>query len=291
MANRIKNSQLILVKDNIQGEWNIPLLENAAAMSNAEVAEEPDWEQFNTVIVCEYTKRAENIYHTPAPAGKTAVVVGNEMDGVSKDILKRADKVVKIPMSSKTLTSVNVGVASAICLYVLSKNIARNGVPSSNIKQNDTDVLISPPDDPAEAGSMLRSVAAFGWSKAYTYDEYKSWFSDDRNRILLSRAAARRDNNPIKIFEYEKIKAERYKGVVHCSSGRLGVPLTRFRLQDKGRYLLGIGDLPETLPRVLPVHTVYVDTVNKKIAPAFRHMGSIFLSYISEMVEMRRKAK
>ena len=171
MAIPIKITQLILVKNNIQGEWNIPLLENAAAMSGAEVAEEPDWEQFNTVIVCEYTKRAENIYHTPAPAGKTAVVVGNEMDGVSKDILKRADKVVKIPMSSKTLTSVNVAVASAICLYVLSKNIARNGVPSSNIKQNNTDVLICPPDDPAETGSMLRSVAAFGWSKAFINDE------------------------------------------------------------------------------------------------------------------------
>ncbi|WIG59277.1 MAG: hypothetical protein OJF49_002024 [Ktedonobacterales bacterium] len=45
-----------------------------------------------------------------------ALVVGNERDGVSDEILRRADMVVQIPMSG-SVESLNVGVATGISLY------------------------------------------------------------------------------------------------------------------------------------------------------------------------------
>lgn len=47
-----------------------------------------------------------------------ALVVGNETDGVSQEILERADLVVQIPMSDR-VESLNVGVAAGISLYEL----------------------------------------------------------------------------------------------------------------------------------------------------------------------------
>ncbi len=47
---------------------------------------------------------------------KTAIVIGNESNGVSKEILDLADEKIKIPMPGKT-ESLNASVATAIVLY------------------------------------------------------------------------------------------------------------------------------------------------------------------------------
>lgn len=47
---------------------------------------------------------------------KTAIVIGNEANGVSKEILEIADKKIKIPMLGKT-ESLNASVATGIILY------------------------------------------------------------------------------------------------------------------------------------------------------------------------------
>ena len=47
---------------------------------------------------------------------KSAIVIGNEGNGVSKEILELADKKIKIPMLGKT-ESLNAGVATGIILY------------------------------------------------------------------------------------------------------------------------------------------------------------------------------
>lgn len=49
-----------------------------------------------------------------------ALIVGNEVDGVSPDILALCDQVVHIPMRGKK-ESLNVSVAAGIGMYVLSK--------------------------------------------------------------------------------------------------------------------------------------------------------------------------
>ena len=52
---------------------------------------------------------------------KTAIVIGNEANGVSKEILEIADEKVKIPMPGKT-DSLNASVATAVILYEAMRN-------------------------------------------------------------------------------------------------------------------------------------------------------------------------
>ena len=47
---------------------------------------------------------------------KTAVIIGNESNGVSKEILDISDKKIKIPMLGKT-ESLNAAVATGVILY------------------------------------------------------------------------------------------------------------------------------------------------------------------------------
>ncbi len=47
---------------------------------------------------------------------KTAIIIGNEANGVSKEVLEITDKKIKIPMIGKT-ESLNVAVATGIILY------------------------------------------------------------------------------------------------------------------------------------------------------------------------------
>jgi 23S rRNA (guanosine2251-2'-O)-methyltransferase len=46
----------------------------------------------------------------------TAVVMGAEDTGISKDVLKRADQLIRIPMSAE-FDSLNVSVAAGMVLY------------------------------------------------------------------------------------------------------------------------------------------------------------------------------
>lgn len=47
---------------------------------------------------------------------KTAIIIGNEANGVSKEVLEMADKKIKIPMLGKT-ESLNAAVATGVVLY------------------------------------------------------------------------------------------------------------------------------------------------------------------------------
>ena len=47
---------------------------------------------------------------------KTAIIIGNEANGVSKEVLDISDKKIKIPMPGKT-ESLNAAVATGIILY------------------------------------------------------------------------------------------------------------------------------------------------------------------------------
>ena len=53
--------------------------------------------------------------------GKTALVLGNEVTGVSKNVLEQCDVVIEIPMSGKK-ESLNVSIAGAIAVFrILNK--------------------------------------------------------------------------------------------------------------------------------------------------------------------------
>ncbi len=56
------------------------------------------------------------------PKGKIALIVGNEVSGISEDILNQSDSIVHIPMKG-TKKSFNVAVAFAIAAYELSLDL------------------------------------------------------------------------------------------------------------------------------------------------------------------------
>lgn len=56
----------------------------------------------------------ENIYNIEYK--KKAIVIGNEANGVSKEVLDMSDKKIKIPMIGKT-ESLNAAVATGVILY------------------------------------------------------------------------------------------------------------------------------------------------------------------------------
>jgi len=53
-----------------------------------------------------------------------AVIMGAEVDGISKDALKLADEIIEIPMSGKK-ESLNVSVAFGVIVYVLTEGMKK----------------------------------------------------------------------------------------------------------------------------------------------------------------------
>jgi len=70
-----------------------------------------------SIVALEATALAKPVGETRAK-GKVALVVGNEIKGVSKALLRRADEILKIPMMGKK-ESLNVSVAAGIGLFAL----------------------------------------------------------------------------------------------------------------------------------------------------------------------------
>ncbi|MCX7744701.1 MAG: 23S rRNA (guanosine(2251)-2'-O)-methyltransferase RlmB [Flavobacteriales bacterium] len=62
------------------------------------------------------TEKGKSLYFKANYTGPTALVVGSEEDGISKDILRLSDERVKIPMLAN-LDSLNVSVAAGVVLY------------------------------------------------------------------------------------------------------------------------------------------------------------------------------
>ena len=76
------------------------------------------------IIGLETDKKALNIskFDLQASKKKMVLVVGNEVKGLSKEVLKRCDKIVKIPMLGKK-ESLNVSVAFGIAAFCLTPHL------------------------------------------------------------------------------------------------------------------------------------------------------------------------
>ncbi len=70
-----------------------------------------------TIIALEQSANSKN-YKEIAPKGKWAFVLGNEVGGISSEVLSLCDYVVEIPMSGKK-ESLNVSVAFGIAIFRL----------------------------------------------------------------------------------------------------------------------------------------------------------------------------
>ena len=76
------------------------------------------------IVGLETDKKAINIskFNSQISKKKMVLVVGNEVKGLSKEVLKRCDKIVKIPMLGKK-ESLNVSVAFGVAAYCFSQRI------------------------------------------------------------------------------------------------------------------------------------------------------------------------
>lgn len=70
------------------------------------------------IIALEQSEKSEDLKSFETEE-KFALIVGNEIDGVSQEALKLSDAIVEIPMQGKK-ESLNVSVATGIALFVLS---------------------------------------------------------------------------------------------------------------------------------------------------------------------------
>ena len=75
-------------------------------------------EQGFQIIALEQTSYSKDLKSLPKP-DKFAVIVGNEITGVSKEALEASDVVAEIPMMGSK-ESLNVSVAAGVALFVLS---------------------------------------------------------------------------------------------------------------------------------------------------------------------------
>lgn len=74
-------------------------------------------EQEFQIIALEQTKVAQNIREFRTRE-QFALIVGNEVDGVSQEVLKLSDEIVEIPMQGQK-ESLNVSVSTGIALFAL----------------------------------------------------------------------------------------------------------------------------------------------------------------------------
>lgn len=76
-----------------------------------------------TILALEKNQSSTDIFHTPLePKGEIVLIIGNEVEGVSEDLLKLSDSVLHIPMHGQK-ESLNVSIACGIALYGVNNAI------------------------------------------------------------------------------------------------------------------------------------------------------------------------
>jgi tRNA G18 (ribose-2'-O)-methylase SpoU len=134
---------------------------------------------------------------------RPAVVAGNERTGISREIHSKASAAVQIPMVSRRLNCLNVAAASAVALYYLSRGGEGKLQSRGSPEQRRPEVMLVGGADPIELGSAIRSAGAFGWERLLVEDRAGVWFGGNRVTQSESRAAARRQRNPIHLIPTE----------------------------------------------------------------------------------------
>lgn len=72
------------------------------------------------ILALEQTNRSENIFDASFESEKIALIVGNEVEGVNKEILDLCDRHIEIPMQGKK-SSLNVSIAAGVAMYELGR--------------------------------------------------------------------------------------------------------------------------------------------------------------------------
>jgi hypothetical protein len=151
------------------------------------------------IIAVDNAPGAESVYRTAPPRTGSSVVVGNERRGIRPDLLRAATRTVHIPMPGHGVDTLNVATAAAVALYYLLDARGRRPTRAPRPDAHRPAVLLAAPHDHVEAGSSLRTAAAFGWRTVTLDDREKVWFGPPRPVRAEARAAARSHRNPLRV--------------------------------------------------------------------------------------------
>lgn len=104
------------VRSTMSALCNIPIFEDIT------LSEFYDFIKDNTIKT--YVTSLENAkpYHTISYTKRTMVILGNEGNGVSKEIIEMCDQAITIPMYGD-IESLNVSIAAALCMYKVREQI------------------------------------------------------------------------------------------------------------------------------------------------------------------------
>ena len=104
------------VRSTMSALCNIPIFEDIT------LSEFYDFIKDNSIKT--YVTSLENAkpYHTISYAKRTMVILGNEGNGVSKEIIEMCDQAITIPMYGD-IESLNVSIAAALCMYKVREQI------------------------------------------------------------------------------------------------------------------------------------------------------------------------
>jgi hypothetical protein len=225
-----------------------------------------------------------------------ALVAGNERNGISREILSAADAAVQIPMVSRRLNCLNVAAASAVALYYLSRDGEAKLQVRGSPDQRRPEVMLVGAADPVELGSSIRSAGAFGWERLLVEDRVGVWFGGDRATQSESRAAARRQRNPIRLIPAPPDGRYAFEEAWVVTTRRTDTSIHRANLTRGSRQLVVIPDERaldldrEHWDRLAKsVQWVHLDLPSRPFHYHYRLIASIALAEVARQVGQKSR--
>lgn len=194
------------------------------------------------IVAIENVQGSTSVYEASLPHGSPSIVVGNEGRGIRGDVLRAASKCVDIPMPGRGINTLNVAAAAAVALFYLLAPERRPVRRAPRPEQRRPGLLLLAPADHVEAGSALRSAAAFGWRAVGLDDRERVWFGVPRAARTEGRAAARSHRNAIRVLPMRAEGPLGFGRVVVAGAEVDGPPITRVDLAGGRNTLLVLPD-------------------------------------------------
>jgi tRNA G18 (ribose-2'-O)-methylase SpoU len=194
------------------------------------------------IVAVENAPEAAPVYDAGLPPGRPSIVVGGERRGVRGDVLRAATQCVEIPMWSQRLNTLNVAAAAAVALFYLTGGRRHAVRESAQPELRRPALLLLGPDDHVEAGSTIRSAAAFGWRTLGLDDRRCVWFGAPRAVVAEGRAAARSHRNAIRVTPMPAAGHLGFGRVLVAGARVNGPPLHRMDLAGGRSTLLVLPD-------------------------------------------------
>lgn len=247
------------------------------------------------IVALENLEGAAPLYGFPLPPGpQPALVAGNERTGISRELQSIATAAVQIPMLSRRLNCLNVAAASAVALYYLSRGGVSPRQARGQPEQRRPELLLLGGAQPVELGSAIRSAGAFGWGRLLLEDRAGVWFGGDRVAQSESRAAARRQRNPIHLLPAASDRRYRFEEACVITLRPTDTPLHRANLARGSQQVIAIPDEStvdldqedwDRLART--VKFAHIDLPRREFTYHYRLIAAIALAEVARQVGQR----